>query len=1073
MIGQRVARIDGYEKVTGKALYGDDLQLPGMLHAASRHTDIPAGRITRLDVTRAAAMPGVHAIALYRHIPGQTRLGPIRPDQYVIVNDEVFYSGDVLAVVAAETREQAQAAADRIEADYEPYTPVTDVREALRPDCRKIHREYETNQVLHYPLRKGNVEEGFARSEHVIERTYETGFHEHAYIEPESLTAAPDTATGGILIYGSVQNPYTTRRMVAAFMNLPLNRVTVKSSVLGGSFGGKDDQVCYLACRAALLASMTHRPVKLTLTREESIIESYKRHPYIMTYKVGFNADGTLNAMQIHILADSGAYSGQSFFVTWRSVVQATGPYVIPNVSTDITTVYTNNTYTSAFRGFGSPQVIFAQESLMDEIASICRISPLEIRLRNGYRQDSSTASGQKLSGHTVSLHECLTQAAEKADFQNRAQTCARQNLRNERYKYGIGMACSFRGCSLGAEGTDNSCALLRIWPDGSASLGTAVHENGQGLSTLMCMTAAEALGLPLERFSFMPSQTDTMPDGGPTVASRGTIVGGNAVLDAVRLIKERLLNAVAEPLGTSDPADTVWEKAEIRVLSSGKTISFNDAVQAAVQQGIPLEACGWFYAPKVFWEEAIGQGDAYFTYVYGCQTAEIRVDTHTGRIEVLRIVAAHDAGTAINRLGLEGQIYGGVAQGLGYGIYEDYNIQNGSVKSANFDEYLIPTAKDIPEIIPLIIENADPHGPYGAKSIGEPTLELTAAAINNAFANATGIFNTRQPLTLEQVFLGKNLRKPSRASEAATECKHGSVAKTSARISQLTSITPDSLADALQHLSAQPPPIILAGGTDVIIRLRREPVPRTVLNISALPELHGVRLEDDTLCIGAAETVGDLLLHPLVQTHAPLLGEAMRLIGSRQIRNRATLAGNLVNAAPCADSAPPLLAANALLRLQSAAGQRLIPLSEFIVKNYQTIIRPDELLTEIRIPLLDYAQYRYAFHKLGRRNALNITRISACLLARLNGDRIEDCRFACGSLFHAPCRLPEIEHIANGKTLSPETLQEMTNTLDTIIENAIGRRWSSEYKKPVFLHMARDIFRAIQSQPNAENNPT
>ncbi|MDD2237101.1 MAG: FAD binding domain-containing protein, partial [Kiritimatiellae bacterium] len=227
--------------------------------------------------------------------------------------------------------------------------------------------------------------------------------------------------------------------------------------------------------------------------------------------------------------------------------------------------------------------------------------------------------------------------------------------------------------------------------------------------------------------------------------------------------------------------------------------------------------------------------------------------------------------------------------------------------------------------------------------------------------------------------------------------------------------------------------------------------------------ELRGVRLEGETLCIGAAETVSDLLQHPLIQTHAPLLCEAIRRIGSRQIRNRATLAGNLVNAAPCADAAPPLLAYNAVLRLQSASTERLIPLSEFIVKHYQTLIRPDEMLTEIRLPLLNHTTYRYAFQKLGRRNALNITRISACLLTRLQNGRIEDCRFACGALFHAPCRLPEIETLANGKPLTPETLEKMTTSLDSLIENAIGRRWSSEYKKPVFLHMARDIFRAIQ----------
>lgn len=1070
MIGQRVVRIDGHEKVTGRALYGDDLQLPGMLHAAGRHTDIPAGKITRLDITAAAAMPGVRAIALYRDIPGQTRLGPIRPDQYVLVKDEVFYSGDVLAVVAAETRAQAQAAADRIAAEYEPFTPVTDVREAIKPDCRRVHREYESNQVLHYPLRRGNVEEGFAQSAHVIERTYETGFHEHAYIEPESLTVAPDPATGGYTIYGSVQNPYTTRRFVAQFMKLPLNRVVVKSSVLGGSFGGKDDQVSYLACRAALLCSMTNQPVKITLTREESIVESYKRHPYVMTYKVGFDAEGRLLAMKINILADSGAYSAQSFFVTWRSVVQATGPYVIPHVSTDITTVYTNNTYTSAFRGFGSPQVIFAQESLMDEIAALCGKTPMEIRLLNGYRQNSITASGQQLSGHTVSLHEVIQKAADEADYSARAAEYAARNAEGGRYRYGIGMACSFRGCSLGAEGTDTSCAILRVWPDGSITLGTAVHENGQGLATAMCMTAAEELGLPLERFTFMPSQTDAMPDGGPTVASRGTIVGGNAVIDAARRIKADLFRVAGEMLGAADPADTCWEKAAIRCRSTGKTISFDEAVQLAVRRGIPLEACGWFYGPKVGWEEATGQGDAYFTYVYGCQITDLRVDTHTGRIEVLRIVAAHDPGKAINRLGLEGQIYGGVAQGLGYGLFEDFNIQDGVVKAANFDEYLIPTVKDMPEIIPLIIENPDPLGPYGAKSIGEPTLELGAAAINNAFANATGRFNRNQPLTLEQVVLGKNLKKPSRAGDAAAECKHGGPAKSTGRISAIESFTPKNIGEALFRLSQQPAPVLLAGGTDVIIRLRRESAPKTVLNISALPELKGIRFDRGALVIGAGETISDILKNPLVREYAPLLCEAIRQIGSLQIRNRATLAGNLVNAAPCADSVPPLLACNATLRLQSASTERIVPAEAFIVKNYQSVIQPNELLTEIRVPLMDHSAYRYVFHKLGRRNALNITRISVCLLVRIRENQIEECRLSCGSLFHIPCRLPDIETLVTGKPLNDATIESISPCLDVLIEKAIGRRWSSEYKKPVFIHMAQDAFRAIQQPHKPEN---
>ena len=480
MIGERVTRIDGEAKVRGRAQFGDDLQFPDMLHACCRFADITCGKITRIDLEKAKQIPGVARIALHDDVIGKPLIGAIRQDQYPLVKDRVYYEGDVIAIVAATSLEAARMAAEAIEVEYEPEQGIYDVEEAYKPDARLIHPEFESNVVVHYPLRKGDVEQGFRQSDRVMERTYRTSWHEHAYIEPETVAVEPDIGTGGFKVFGSIQNPFTTRGVVASYLGIPLNRVNVHGSVLGGSFGGKDDTVNAMACRAALLAQLTDRPVKLTYRREESFRESYKRHPYILRYKVGYNTDGRLNAMKIDMLADAGAYSSQTFFVNWRSVVQATGPYVIPNVHTDIRGIYTNNVYTGAFRGFGSPQIVFAQETLMDEIAADCGLSPVEIRKLNGFRNGSRTASGQLLDGHTVSLIEVMDRAVMKSDFPN--QRGRYEAMEDDRYRYGIGLAVSHRGCSLGAEGTDAAAAVVSMQADGSVYVITGLNENGQGL---------------------------------------------------------------------------------------------------------------------------------------------------------------------------------------------------------------------------------------------------------------------------------------------------------------------------------------------------------------------------------------------------------------------------------------------------------------------------------------------------------------------------------------------------------------------------------------------------------------
>jgi CO/xanthine dehydrogenase Mo-binding subunit/CO/xanthine dehydrogenase FAD-binding subunit len=1061
IIGQKVKRIDGYEKVTGKAVYGDDLKFPGMLHAAVRYADIPAGKITRLETDAAANIPGVKAIALHSDIPGSDKVGPIRQDYLPIVKDEVFFTGDVLAVVAAETKEIAYQATEAIQVTYEEFEPVCNLEEAVKPESRLVHPEYKSNIMVHYPLIKGDIRKGFSESDKVIERTYRTGYQEHTYIEPESVTAVPDPSTNGFKIYGSIQNPYTTRKVVAIFMGLKLNQVNVIQSTLGGSFGGKDDIVSNMACRAAILVYKTEKPVKLTYTRENSMRESYKRHPYIMKYKAGFTKTGKLKAMQINILAECGAYSSQTFFVTWRSVVQATGPYQIENVQTDIKGVYTNKPYTAAFRGFGSPQIIFAQESLMDEIAQICGISPIEIRKINGYKQGSITASGQVLDQHKVSLQQVMQKAAHKANFTPKYKQFQAKNKKTSRYKLGIGLACSFRGCSLGAEGTDASSAIVSVQADGSVILLSGVTENGQGLRTTLSQIAAEILGIDLNQITFLQPQTSTINDGGPTVASRGTIVGGNATIKAANEIKKRIFSVIKDELKVHKLEQTVWQNGRIFNKQDKKlSINFNQAAEKAYFAGINLSAYGWFKAPEVSWEEETGQGIAYFTYVYGCQIVEVKLDTFTGKISVEKITAAHDVGKVINRLGAEGQVYGGTTQGMGYGVMEDFDVQRGIVKSDNVDQYLIPTIKDIKEIQPVLVENPDKYGPFGAKSIGEPTLELTAAATNNAYCMASGQRSYRIPLTLEQVKLGKNLKKPVRQSEASHSGK-----KLHPRLSNIKTITPVNLAEALRLIHKQKfQP--LAGGTDVIVQARKSNKPIKLMYIAKIEELGKIEFSGTGCKIGAAVTFSQILENKKLQKHLPLLIKACSLIGSTQIRNRATIGGNIVNAAPCADSVPPLIAYGAKLKLQSAQNTREMLLADFIKGSYNTQLLPDELLTHIIVPKLPHPGYFYSYFQLGRREAVNITRMSVSILVHLNESGIvDDCRVVDGSLFKKPQRIKAVEEVLLKQKLSKDIIAAVQQPLSQKIEDEIGGRWSAEYKKPVFIDICQDALNDIWQQ--------
>lgn len=1062
ILGHRVSRVDGIGKVTGSAVYGNDIKLPGMLYGVCRYSDIAAGKIVSIDTSEAEKIEGVVRIATYKDITGNPVVGVIVKDYLPIVKDEIVFHGDVVALIAATTYEAACLASDKIKVSYTPYEPITDVEEAIKPGARRIHAHAESNRINHHHTVKGDIDAGFAASTHIIEREYEVGFQEHAYIEPETITAYIDPTERNLVITGSVQNPHRVRGFVSGFLGIAQSKISVKRAVMGGSFGGKDDIIDHLSCRAGLMANLTGRPVKFTYTREQSIRESCKRHPYKMKYKVGLNDSGRIQAIKIDILADGGGYAASTPFVTWRSVTQAAGPYNIANVRVDTAGIYTNNSYTSAMRGFGSPQIIYANESLMDEIALHFNMSPVEIRQINMLKQDDLSITGQAFTKHVVSAGEVLNKAITEAKFNEKREQCKKLNTQGGTIKYGIGLALSYRGCSMGAEGVDTGTALIQVNHDASISVSTSVAENGQGLQTTMSLIAAECFGVTLKNVVFSEPSTSVIADGGPTVASRATLMGGRAVVDAAEKIKARIVGVIGDSINVKSLAETSWRNGKIFNKANPKLhISFVEAVDKTKWAAVNLADYGWFASPDIHWDEQNGNGSPYFTWVYGCNIAEVAIDTSTGKITMQRVTAVHDVGKVINPVGYEGQVCGGIAQGFGYGILEDFNIEHGKVKSENFDSYLLPTIKDIPPIDVHAVENHDPEGPFGAKSIGEPATELVAAAINNAVNFAMGTAFNKLPLTLEQVFLGYNLKKPVRQSELLISSAEK---KQVLRLNNISIRNPASLDEALAML-AEGNVTALAGGTDVVVQARMKTKAQSLINIANLPGISHIEERDGSIVIGGGVNFNKLTENRLVQERYPLLAEACHTVGSNQIRNRATIGGNIVNAAPCADSVPPLIAYDADVVLQSIRGKRRMPVADFITNGYETKLENGELLVEIILPAPP-ANVLQNYDQLGRRNALNITRLSlTSLLAFDDIGNVSLCRLVDGALLSKPQRLTAVEDALMGKPLNDSSVADALKVLDKLIEEAIGGRWSAVYKQPVYLNIFRDQMNKVRAQ--------
>jgi len=740
-IGASTSRPDAIDKVRGEAMFVDDLAFSGMLYGRVIRSSEPHARLTGLDLTEVENDPAVVCTVTADDVPGENVVHVIYDDQPALASGVVRYVGEPIALLAAENRTSAREAAAGAKIEYEEIPAVFDPIEALSPDAPAVALpeavEESPNLFNSMRVRKGNVEQGFSEADVIVEGEYSTGYQEHAYLETQGAIAVPEE-NGAMAIYGTMQCPFYVQGAVARVLGLPLSKVRVVQTTTGGAFGGKEDVPSLVSSLAALLAWKARRPVKLVFDRKEDILTSSKRHPAIIRYRSGAKKDGTLTAIEVDFVYNAGAYQTLSSAVLWRGLMSAAGPYRIPHVKIDGRSVATNTVPCGAFRGFGSPQVIFAHESQMDRLADRLGIDRLEIRRRNALMVGDETATAQRLD-ESVGLLETIKEASRLAHWEERLRKVEEFNTRSRDRRRGLGISSVIYGVGLGGKAPflDKAGAYMKLEADGSIGLAVGTVEMGQGLITALTQIASEALSVPVARIHIAQVDSSRVPDSGPTVASRGTMMSGLAILDAAAKLKKRI-NTVAQDLGIS--------KEEIPV-------RLQDIAQAFWMRNLDPAVEGWAKAAPVDWDPKTGLGKVYMVYAYATHIAEVEVDLVTGEVSVEEFSAVHDSGRILNRRLASGQVEGGIAQGLGFALMEEIPEKDGYLMTTGFTTYRIPTIRDVaPQIEVGFVEDTYSGGPFGAKGLGEVPLMASHTAVSRAVAHAIAREVVTYPLSPERV---------------------------------------------------------------------------------------------------------------------------------------------------------------------------------------------------------------------------------------------------------------------------------------------------------------------------------
>lgn len=751
-IGQSINRIDGSIKVTGKAEYIRDMEFPNLLEAVVLGSTLASGKIVSLDVSEAAAMPGVITVMTGNDVEGL--YGTTIVDRPILAKGRVRFYGEPVAAVAAVNKAIAKKALAAIKVEYESLPAVFDPVEAAQPGAFIIHDDmmkYEkeaivnaipgTNICSHFKLRKGNVEEGFAKADFVFEEDYEVPRNHHACIEPYGVVAQFERE-GTLHIWTGNQSPYVLQRNLAALFGLPWNKVRITIPTLGGGFGSK----IYPSLEpiaVALAKRCGNRPVRFALDREEDFIR-VANHSAKIRLKTGVLNNGKIVARQLTTYWDGGGYADCTPLVARNSGFTSAGPYQIDHVQVDAYAVYTNLPVATAFRGYGIPHVTWAYERQLDHIAAELGLDPIEIRRINLVKTGDVSHTGEMLKA--VGIRKCLDALLDAAHIEN-GRLPEPESLGNGIYR-SYGLACSWKG-SMRHYG---SSATVRIMEDGSIEINKSNVDMGQGSDTAFAQIVAEELGADIKNISVKHADTFMTPYDRTTSASRGTFHNGTAVRNAAIDARRQMLDHAVKVF-KCEPSNVAFDKGKARNLATGDELVFGALLKKAVLGGIDVIGVGYSNmegGTGLDKETGYGENPTSF-WMYAADLVETEIDTKTGVIKVNKIYAASDVGKAINRRNCEMQIQGGVMMGLGIGLMEELKHDTkGRTINNNLHDYKIPTAADSPQIIALVVEEPHPLGPYGVKGLGEAPVGPCAPAIANAVYRATGVKVHRCPMTPE-----------------------------------------------------------------------------------------------------------------------------------------------------------------------------------------------------------------------------------------------------------------------------------------------------------------------------------
>ena len=726
-IGENVPRKEGREKVTGRAQYVDDFSLPGMLYGTTVRSNIPRGRILGIQFD-----PGIawneFTIVTARDIPGRNCISLITDDQPCLAAGDIHHSEEPVVLLAHADRWLLEDARRAVHIQAEPLPAILTLGAALE---RKEVIWGEDNVFKTFQVARGDVESACSDAAFLVEGEYVTGAQEQLYIEPQGMVAKA-TPASGVTVWGSMQCPFYVQKALIAVFALPKEKVRVIQMETGGGFGGKEEYPSMIAAHAALLALKSGRPVKIVYDRAEDMASTTKRHPSRTRHRTAVSRDGKLLAMDIDFSLDGGAYQTLSPVVLSRGTIHASGPYFCPNVRVHARAVATNVPPHGAFRGFGAPQTIFALERHLDEVAKAVGLSPVEFRRRNFIQQGQTSAVGQVMRDR-VEMARILDRALELSHYDAKVRQFAAENPRN-RVKRGMGIATFMHGAGFTGSGEEHlsSVATLEADAEGRVRVLAASTEMGQGTKTIFAQLAADALGLDYESIEIVQPDTSVVPDSGPTVASRTCMVVGKLVEEAALRLRQTLLQSglLVEPY---------------------TALQFHEAVQRYVERFGRLQCTSQYQPPLgMRWNDEKYQGDAYGAYAWAAYVAEVSVDMGSFEISVDDFVAVQEVGRVVHPVLATGQIEGGVAQAIGYALYENVVWQEGRMLNSQMTNYIMPTSVDLPRIRVEFFENAYPYGPHGAKGIGELPMDGPAPAIANAVAQATGLKITQIPMTPE-----------------------------------------------------------------------------------------------------------------------------------------------------------------------------------------------------------------------------------------------------------------------------------------------------------------------------------